>query len=286
MDRCGPGIACAQDTTCTLDQDTAIKVCKGACEEVVLPCDGACPDTAPICMNDVCVQCTDDGHCDDGETCDINGFCTSSECSGATPYYWDEQCVQCLEDGHCAQDLICNTQTHVCGAEPEACAQCSDPYPACADVGGEIYCVQCTTDEHCGLGGVCNTATYSCEGGTVTPTDACESDADCDPGLTGFDLACETSTGYCYDKNGGCDGITAFCKGGGECLDLLSAFMGGGGGLPGGGLPGMPGGGMTLPGLCPCDIPFIDPNCGSAICLPLGDITGGGGGGGSYCFSL
>jgi Cys-rich repeat protein len=285
MDRCGAGIACAQDTTCTLDQDTGIDVCKGACEGAVLPCDDACPDTAPICMNDVCVQCTDDDHCDDGETCDISGFCTSSECSGATPYFWDEQCVQCLEDGHCAEGMLCNTQTHTCGAGGDVCAQCSDPYPACAEVGGEIYCVQCTTDDHCGLGGVCNTATYSCEGGTVTPTDACESDADCDPGLTGFDLGCDTSTGYCYDKDGGCDGITAHCKGGKDCMDLMSLLLGGGGGLPPGGIPGFPGGGSgsTLPGFCECDVPFIS-DCGSATCLPIGELFGGGSG--NYCLSL
>jgi len=184
--------------------------------------------------------------------------------------------------------MICNTQSHACGAEGDICAQCSDPYPACADVGGEIYCVQCTTDEHCGVGGICNTATYSCEGGTVTPTDACESDADCDPGLTGFNLACETSTGYCYDKDGGCDGITAHCKGGGECMDLMSLLMGGGGGLPPGGIPGFPGGGAgsTLPGFCECDIPFIS-DCGSATCLPIGELLGGGGGGGgNYCFAF
>lgn len=283
MERCSGGTACAADTTCQMDPDDAVEVCKGACEEAGLPCDGQCQGATPFCKNELCVQCTDDTHCSDGGTCDMNGFCTG--CGGEQPYYWDGACVQCLEDSHCAEGTICNQQTHACGAEDDVCAQCSDPYPACASVGGEFYCVQCNQDSDCGLGGTCNTATYSCEGGTVTPTDACTSDADCDPGLTGYDLACDTGSGYCYDKNGGCDDVTAFCKGGGDCLDLLSALMGGGGGVPGG-LPGMPGGGMTLPGLCPCSIPFLDPSCGDATCLPLGQILGTGSGTESYCFSL
>jgi len=286
MARCGDGVACADGATCTADSDTTIEVCSGTCDEASLPCNGACVSPTPFCKTETCVQCLDNTHCADDQTCDTNGFCAGGGCASDTPYFWDNQCVQCLEDSHCADGLICNQQTHACGGEDDVCAACEDPYPACAQVGGDFYCVQCTLDEHCGVGGTCNAATYSCEGGTVTPTEACTSDSDCDPGLTGFDLACDTSTGYCYDKNGGCDGVTAFCKGGKECMDLMSALMGGAGGLPGG-LPGMPGGGgMTMPGMCACDVPFLDPNCGSATCLPLGDILGGGSGTGNFCFSL
>ena len=175
-------------------------------------------------------------------------------------------------------------------------------------MGTEWYCVQCVSDDDCGLGGTCDTNTFSCSGGTVAPTDACEKDSDCDAGITEFDLACDTQTGYCYDAKGKCDGVTAFCKGGGECLNLLDVLTGGGGGLPSD-FPGMMGGGggATLPGYCECEssgggleglfgglLGGGDGPCGEATCLPLGDVLGFGGGVGgggteegvSVCFDL
>jgi hypothetical protein len=162
------------------------------------------------------------------------------------------------------------------------------PYPACTEVNGEFYCVQCTDDTHCGANGVCNLDTYSCEGGTVTPTDPCTGDAECDAGVSGFDLYCGDDE-LCHDKEGGCDDVTAFCLNGNECTDLLSLL--GGGGLPGG-LPG--GGGQTLPGVCECT-PDGSPVDGFPIPLPglsgskdcpagvicgnLFDLLGGGQGG-------
>ena len=134
--------------------------------------------------------------------------------------------------------------------------------------------------------------TYSCEGGTVTPTDPCTSDADCDAGVSGFDLYCG-GDGLCHDKEGGCDDITAFCLNGKECTDLLSLI--GGGALPGGGLPGgLPGGGgATLPGVCECEpdgspaggLPIPIPGISGSkdcpdgvVCANIFDLIGGGGG--------
>jgi hypothetical protein len=43
---------------------------------------------------------------------------------------------------------------------------------------------------------------------------------------------------------------------------------------------------VTVPGACECDIPFIS-DCGSATCLPIGELFGGGGGaGGNYCIAF
>ncbi|MEE2779792.1 MAG: hypothetical protein VYE15_04655 [Myxococcota bacterium] len=309
---------CPAGTTCTKDSDSNIDICDGGCSEA--PCNPACGGATPHCVNSSCVQCIDDTHCTEaGATCNTQtGFCEGdgAQCADPTPYFKGGQCVECLNDGHC-QVGTCNVQTGACSTEPggDVCASCDVPYPACTKVGEEWYCVQCTSDEDCGLGGTCDTATYSCSGGTVSAEEPCTTDADCDAGITDYNLKCDAATGYCHDTSGKCDDVTAFCKGGGECLSLLDALMGGAGG-GGGGIPpefpGMTGTGSTLPGYCKCDSSggledffggFLPGGggggtdvCGDAICLNLGDVlgfAGGGGGGGggggdetSVCFDL
>ncbi len=229
--------------------------------------------------------CLEDSHCPDGQTCNTNdGTCSGGQqCNAGT--HWSEakqSCVQCLNDAHCGGSF-CNLQTNVC--ENDVCATCAAPYPACAEVNGDFYCVQCTDDSYCGVNATCKLDTYSCEGGTVTPTDPCTSDADCDAGVSGFDLECGDD-GLCHDKDGGCDEITAFCLNGKECVDFFELL--GMGALPSGGLPsGL--GGATLPGFCECTpsggiipgFPSPSPDCPDGVlCGNLFDLLGGLGGGG------
>jgi len=65
----------------------------------------------------------------------------------------------------------------------------------------------------------------------------------------------ECANGYCYDKSGACDGITAMCAFGGDCVQGLGDLLGGmGGGLPGGGGGGTPAPPMApAAGACSCD---------------------------------
>jgi hypothetical protein len=299
--RCSAGLACPGTSTCVDDADSGYKVCKpqGAtccfdanpanCPEPVDQCNPPCGGGTPFCKLGMCVECLADADCGANSTCNTNTWTCDGEngCGGDKPYLKEQtgECVQCLNNEHCGGDA-CNPQTNMC--EGDLCSTCTDPYPACTQVNGEYYCVQCTDDTFCGAGGTCNLETYSCQGGTVTPTDPCTSDADCDAGVSGFDLYCGED-GLCHDKEGGCDDITAFCKNGNECTDLLSLL--GGGGLPGG-LPG--GGGATLPGVCECT-PDGSPVAGLPLPLPglsgskdcpdgvvcgnLFDLLGGGAGG-------
>lgn len=295
--RCSGEAACPGNSSCGVDPDSGYKVCTPAgstccfdadpnnCPDVS-ECTPACGGGTPHCKLGMCVECLADTDCGSGLTCNNNTWtCDGSTngCTGATPYWSDvkQACVQCTESAHCGGDA-CNETTNTC--ENDLCASCVAPYPACTQVNGEFYCVQCTEDVHCGANGVCDVTTYSCQGGTVTPTDPCSSDSDCDASVSGFDLYCGGDS-LCHDKDGGCDDVTAFCLNGNECTDLLALLAGGAGGLPE--LPG--GGGSTLPGVCECTIdggglgiplPFgPSKDCPDGVyCGNLFDILGGGGG--------
>ncbi len=293
--RCGDGYpTCAATSTCE-SSDTGVKVCESAagtccyeadlaaCQDTGNECNPACTGATPYCLGGSCVQCTEDGHCGDSATCDATGACQGDEaCSGDTPYLWDGQCVECLNSNHCDAGF-CATDTHTC--QSDACDACDDAYPACVDVGGEFYCVQCTADNHCNPGCECNTQTYSCSGDCVIDiVDGCESDADCDPGTTAYNLACDTATGLCYDDAGACDEVVAWCINGNDCKNLLELFIGGS--LPDlGGIGDLLGGGQggeteAIPGVCACTpdptgIPLPSAECPDGmVCLAFDSFIG------------
>lgn len=292
---CGAGMACA-DNTCVprcvdgacagggscVTSGNQVRVCDGACASACTP---ACSGSTPICDGGTCVQCKDNDDCAVGQTC-AGGACQGQQnCTAPTPIFWNGQCVQCTSNDHCGSGLFCSPTTNTCGSD--VCSSCAAPYPACAQIGDDFYCVQCATDTDCGVGGTCNQQTYACEGGTVTPTAHCASDADCvDPTGT-FDLACKNpgADGYCYDRNGLCDDVTARCTptsldGSGpqaECKSILDSFFGGAGGLP-----SLPGAGSAIPGVCSCSSALIFCRSGdvSGICF---DLAGTGKG---FCGSI
>jgi hypothetical protein len=161
-------------------------------------------------------------------------------------------------------------------------------------IGSDSYCVQCATNEDCGVGGTCNTSTYACEGGTVTPTEKCEDDSDCDPGgSTGFVLTCHKPTGLCVDASGQCDDVTAFCVSANgaqtTCVSFFEMFGAGGGvSLP----PELAGGG-TIPGFCSCtcDIPGLcigpgDCRPGTGNCADLAALLSSGTTSNPVCFDF
>ncbi|MGM0576592.1 MAG: hypothetical protein ACQEXJ_12755, partial [Myxococcota bacterium] len=294
MPRCGgEGQTCPASSTCDTDADTGLKVCLSdgdkccyeadptACLEPG-ECNPPCSGETPFCVDDTCVQCLNNTHCTGEMTCDeLSGSCKdpNQQCTGDTPFFWDGECVECLNNTHCADGLYCESETHTCTEQGSVCDTCSEDYPACVEVNGEFYCVPCDSDDDCGDNCACNTDTYSCEGDCTVKVGDCQSDADCDPGMTNFTLECDQDTGLCYDTAGQCDGVTAYCRQGKKCLspfgelgEFFDQFAGAGGG-------------GTIPGSCECDTDaetaaFLagepGPVCGSASCFSLGDLLGTG----------
>ena len=245
--RCDHG-SCATGGACVTSANQ-VQVCDGACSG---SCTPACSGVNPYCVTGACVQCRNQADCGTGQSCSAAGICTggTGSCQPPTPYTLGDTCVACLSNDQC-NGLFCNSTTHTC--QSDVCASCNDPYPACTQIGTDFYCVQCGSDTDCGLGGHCNLSTFACEGGTVTNTDPCTSDADCDDGgVSGYTLRCDQPTGYCYDVDGKCDSVTGFCPGtDGQihpCKSLLDLFGGAGG------LPPEFSGGATIPGNCACSV--------------------------------
>lgn len=238
-------------------------------------CTGeTCPAETPFPKDGGCVECLEDAHCG-GDTCGPDNTCVSGDCPDpAKPYDFNGECVECLISTHCDAGEVCDD--HVCtdsGPQPEECDYCQDPYPACTQINGVWSCVQCTDDSYCTGTQTCNTTIFACvgENGEDNCT-GCTSIGDC-VSLSGlFELDCDVPSGCCYDVNGGCDGVEAFCPGG-ECVSLLD-FLGGGGGLP---MPMPDGLGLSV---CSCNEPADMMTL--VMCL-MGTCPTGGCAGGAVC---
>ncbi len=278
---CGQANACPENSSCSLSIEGR-SVCGftgGTC------CYGAqcaacnCAADQPICVDGQCVQCLTDSDCPIGAgPCDLNtNQCAGSSCSDPTPFLYEGACVECLNGTHCGSGM-CDTTTHTCSSD--ICDVCQDPYPACAEVGGQLTCVQCSAedDSYCiGIGGTCDAATYTCQGGNPQVGN-CNGNSECPPSpFDGTPMICDPVSGACIDPGGKCDGVTAMCPSG-ECASLLGA---GGGGMP---IPPELLGGNGIPGYCVCDPAQGNAECPSGLsCVEdqtealLCAITSGGG---------
>jgi hypothetical protein len=99
--------------------------------------DDDCSGSTPRCHESgACVACRDADDCV-AEDDDL-AFCTTAG-----------RCVECLNDGHC--DDVFETCSAVLGACAEPCSEpfgCTDPDdPICDDEIG--YCVECIDDDDC-----------------------------------------------------------------------------------------------------------------------------------------
>ncbi len=258
---CDNGGTCPDKSTC---QKTVVgNVCafqaSTCCYGSSCTVADACSTCADKCFGGACVGCLTDAQCTGGK-CDANSHTciTSGACSAPTPIKLaDGSCVECTNDTHCASSTVgqtCDLASHKCAksAGSGQCAACVAPYPGCVQINGVWSCVECTTDADCAAksAGTCKSGTYSCTGstgGTGPASGTCKLDSDCqNAGTTTFTLACDTSTGLCYDTAGKCDGVVAFCnsKKGSSCVQASSV----------GGLPGLPGGTGANPGegVCSC----------------------------------
>ncbi len=222
----------------------------------------ACPGK---CVAGVCKECTKQADCAEGTCVAGEWVCKKDVCPGGKPHKdATGNCVECLDPSHCSNGQIC--QDGMCKADPagDPCGLCKAPYPACAKVGGSVTCVECAKDDDCKKkqAGTCDTKTYTCSGtvqGAAPDKGECKTKADCTQkvGASKFDLECDVTTGLCYDKNGYCDNITAFCntKKGSKCQEQNLLGQGGMPGGGGGGMPSIPGMGQASKpgmGVCSC----------------------------------
>jgi hypothetical protein len=267
---CSNGQVCPDKSTCTAFVGVPGKACafqSAACcygATCTVSCTGCSADK---CIAGKCVDCTADSHCTGG-SCNLTSHsCTTAgSCASETPIKLSTGvCVQCTNNTHCsgiANSPVCNAATNKCEASTASneCAACGGAYPGCVEINGTWSCVECTTHDDCKAkdAGTCSAKTYTCSGTVAGPgktTGDCKSDVDCvNSGTTSFDLACDTKTGLCYDKAGGCDNVTAFCNAGkgSVCQSLTDMMSGGAGGLPIPGGSGLPSGGGPLDGKCTC----------------------------------
>lgn len=295
---CGAGQACPTNSACVSYVTEQTKACAFAAAKCCYgpACTSGCADCKTTCVAGKCAECIKNSDCGAG-SCNLNTYTcvTSATCPPAAEptkkikLSATGECVECTNDTHCAGATggpKCNAQKHVCekGGGVGECAACGGDYPGCVEINGVWSCVECATDDDCAKKnkGTCIAKSYTCSGsvgggtgGVIGPkTGTCKSDTDCpkDPNGT-FELICDTGSGLCFDKNGKCDNVIAFCNAaaGSTCelnTDLLGGLGGAGGGIPG--LPGGSGGGTPAP------------NAGSCTC---GTGGGSGGTGSGYKFS-
>lgn len=232
------------------------------------PCNGACPDSSPVCDESVtparCVECTADNRlaCSgDTKTCDLE----------------QNRCVQCTANDarNCDRETpVCNQENRCVRCTNERAESCPAAQPICID---EARCVECRTNDDCRTGdrNMCNA-----ENKCVT----CMNDAQCmDPAYPRCDAAtngcvgCETSNdcGARFPQTPFCEKQTKTCV---TCLPNGESQCGAG--LfcdPGASYtcaPGRP----TLQNCTPCQ---EDKDCGQApsisACIPHDN--------GRYCFA-
>lgn len=262
---CSNGNTCPDKSTCQGFLGVAGKACAfqaakccygSAC---TVGCTGCAGDK---CIGGKCVACTVDADCKGGK-CNVGTHecMTNATCPAEAPIKLSATgaCVECTNDTHCASKAVtkCNASANKCEKPTgtNECASCGGNYPGCVEINGTWSCVECVTDKDCETkkAGTCSATKYTCSGtvgpGTGKLTGNCKTDADCANGpSTKFDLACDAGTGLCYDKNGECDNVVAFCNAaaGSNCKPAESLIPGG--------IPGLPGGGSTtgVNGVCTC----------------------------------
>ena len=146
---------------------------------------------------------------------------TNMECLPPKPHVLDGACVECLSSGDCDDELACNPQNHRC--EPEECGDCVYPNTTCMTIDGIWSCVQCKYDEDCTQGASCDEDLHACVGAKNGYCATCETDETCVTLAGSSQLACDVESGCCYDVDGWCDGLLAYCPDG-SCQGLWSAL--------------------------------------------------------------
>ena len=281
---CGEGEACPAASSCgTMDGDNGTKDVR-----VCQPGGTACcfGDTCAVCdcsgepinqycgVNGNCVECTNSSHCTDPThpTCE-DEMCVATNCPAERPVpcsIHPSGCCACTNDTHCEEPTpYCDAGTGDCS---DIDCDCVAPYPACITVDGQVMCVECANDGHCLAGCTCDLNDYTCMkpdgslcssgGGTTAECTGCTGDADCAP-VEGLDLKCNVDSGCCFDINGKCDNVAAFCPAGSACtgvMDIVGLDLSA---LGGGGMGGMIPTDMLgdMPSFCACPPECLTGEC-------------------------
>lgn len=141
---CPPGIFCDEDLdvcrgTCTIDQECDDGLfCNGVetCQYVpavdasfCTPGVDSCAEPTPLCdeTNDLCVECLDEGDCNDDLFCNGTEVCVAGSCQAGLPScpplaICDEASDECLcsSDADCDDGLFCNG-VETCGSFSGTC---------------------------------------------------------------------------------------------------------------------------------------------------------------------
>ncbi len=245
--------------------------------------DVGCSGAAPICQNDTCLPCLDDGSRPDSG-CNAN----APVCKGG------EICVECETNSDCLNGEVCNATLNQCvpcrdtvgaGGVDQGCGL---TLPACWTVPTAPTCVECLADADC-PSKVCDTSRRVCidcrdtalagavDLGCKTGDAICLGSGDaaaCEPcvddRVIGIDSGCGPAKPACDDDSGqrvcvGCEGDTdcpqsevcnallGICVG---CLDTAS--------------------GATQDAGCPSGAPICQSGSGSQPCVVCADDRGPG----------
>jgi YD repeat-containing protein len=184
------GAEVCDNGTCAVGEDPcADNATHPFCDEIddrCLECleDAHCDD---FCVDGACVECRNNADCDDSNFCNGEETCVDGLCAeGTSPcgagQYCDEDndtCVECLENSHCDDGDFCNGEEScvngacVAGADP-----CEGDTPFCDETGDR--CVECLNDANCDDGAYCNGA-EACAAGACVPGGApCNEGEKCD----------------------------------------------------------------------------------------------------------
>lgn len=188
-DACDDGAYCNGVETCSAAACTAVAPCAQQCVEAT----------------DTCVECINDGNCNDGnpctdDTCDVGGTYT---------------CSHAAHVGSCDDGMYCNgvdtcsgtTCTHAgdpcgginCNEGPDTCANCT----AASDCEDGVPCTIDTCDS-----GVCNRATAADGAQCDTDSTFCNGVGTCTAGVCGGNEApCDPATSMCDETNDACSPI-------------------------------------------------------------------------------
>lgn len=261
---CGAtGCADAAKFTCGTN-DRGVSICIPRNEAECSPCPAAKPNTL---SDGTCVECANSSQCTSPKVCNTTTYkCEDvNTCTAPTPKKCaDGNCHQCCEATDCTGLVAPGTEKctdYVCEGS-DLCGGCTEPTPLCVKVGDNYMCGTCAKDADCidMVGCTCSEQIPFCVDATgnvcqpagATCTTECSDTVACPAyDSMGYELACHEE-GYCFNMEGGCNGVESCCSEGNDCFDLMSVLAGGG---DIGAIMGQAGMSGALFGVCTCKVP-------------------------------
>ena len=160
-----PGGACSAELPCalpTLHCDLQTGACVGCLEDSDCAAQGK-----PVCVDNQCVDCSDDDECGQGKVCDpasdrcLSQCADADDCPASAPTCDLARgvCIFCIADSQCGADApICDGSVGQC-VKCLHDVQCPAPTPRCAWDG---ECVECEQSSDCPSGKSCDPVAHNC----------------------------------------------------------------------------------------------------------------------------